>query len=115
MERVLQTCFFALSSTSDVPSIMRTPIDDKLKSNYTLFVIEIQVIKCALKLLESLEAEMIPAVYSSYLDPTNKAASSHLQFLWRSFQEHCTHMQTNLDSIADPVAFCHVKIKKNKC
>lgn len=91
MERVLQTCFFALSSTSDVPKI--------------------QVIKCALKLLESLEAEMIPAVYSCYLDPTNKAASSHLQFLWRSFQEHCTHMQTNLDSIADPVAFCHVAEK----
>ncbi|XP_057376262.1 uncharacterized protein LOC130697379 [Daphnia carinata] len=91
MERVLQTCFFALSSTADVPKI--------------------QVIRCALKLLESLEAEMIPAVYSCYLDPTNKAASCHLQFLWRSFQEHCTHLQTNLDSIADPVAFCHVAEK----
>ncbi|KAI9561728.1 hypothetical protein GHT06_012689 [Daphnia sinensis] len=91
MERVLQTCFFALSSTADIPKI--------------------QVIRCALKLLESLEAEMIPAVYSCYLDPTNKAASCHLQFLWRSFQEHCTHMQTNLDSIADPVAFCHVAEK----
>ncbi|XP_046641800.1 uncharacterized protein LOC124327034 [Daphnia pulicaria] len=91
MERVLQTCFFALSSTADLPKI--------------------QVIRCALKLLESLEAEMVPAIYSCYLDPTNKAASCHLQFLWRSFQEHCTHMQTSLDSIADPIAFCHVAEK----
>lgn len=76
----------------------------------SLSLTEIQVIRCALKLLESLEAEMVPAIYSCYMDPTNKAANRHLQFLWRSFREHCEHMQASLDSVADPVAFCHVKL-----
>lgn len=72
------------------------------------YVAEIQVIRCALKLLESLEAEMVPAIISCYLDPNDKAADCHLKFLWRSFCQQFQLLQTSLDSIADPVAFCHV-------
>lgn len=73
-----------------------------------------QIIRCALKLLESLEAEMIPAVYSCYQDPDDAAAACHLQFLWSSFLEQCEHVQLSLDSIADPVAFCHVSLITDK-
>lgn len=70
---------------------------------------EIQDIRCALYLLESMEAEVVPAVYSCYLDPDDKAAELHLKFLVDNFKDSCKSLQDNLDSIADPLAFCHVK------
>lgn len=57
---------------------------------------------------------MVPAVYSCYQDPGDTAAACHLQFLWRSFLEHCEHVQISLDSIADPVAFCHVSTSETR-
>ena len=69
---------------------------------------EIRTIRCALSILESLEAEMIPAIYNCYLDPENPAAQCHLKFLWRFLRDHYDSLQSSLDSIADPVAFCHV-------
>ena len=78
---------------------------------WILVCAEIRAIRCALNILESLEAEIIPAVYNCYLDPTDQAAECHLQFLWRSFRDHYESLKSSLDSIADPVAFCHVKIE----
>lgn len=91
LERLLQTGYFALASTGDLKKI--------------------RTIRCALNILESLEAEMIPAIYSCYLDPENPAAGCHLQFLWRSFRDHYGSLKSSLDSIADPLAFCHVAEK----
>jgi len=52
---------------------------------------------------------MVPAIYSCYLSPDDRAADCHLQFLWHSFRQQFQLLQTSLDSIADPVAFCHVR------
>lgn len=82
---------------------------EKLIYNLNFIAAENAKIRNCLASFESLETELIPAITTFYLHPTNQEMQLCVKLLTNQWQFEMKEFHHSINLIIDPTAYCQVK------